>query len=59
MKGLYKLARKGVVKEFTGISDPYGVPKNAEIVIDSSGVDPGKLVEKIYSFILEAGFISK
>lgn len=59
VKGLYKLARKGVVKEFTGISDPYEVPKNAEIVIDSSGVDPGKLVEKIYSFILEAGFISK
>ena len=59
VKGLYKLARKGVVKEFTGISDPYEVPKKAEIVIDSSGVDPGKLVEKIYSFIKEAGFISK
>ena len=55
-KGLYKLAREGVVKEFTGISDPYEAPKNAEIVVNSSGVDPEKLVEKIYDFIENKGF---
>ena len=34
VKGLYALARKGVIKEFTGISDPYERPINPEIVID-------------------------
>ena len=32
VKVLYKLARKGFIKEFTGISDPYEEPKNAEKV---------------------------
>ena len=59
VKGLYKLAREGVVKEFTGISDPYENPSNAELVIDSSGIAPEKLVDKIYSYIKECGFISK
>ena len=59
VKGLYKLAREGVVKEFTGISDPYENPSNAELVIDSSGIAPEKLVDKIYSYIKERGFISE
>ncbi|MDG1224345.1 MAG: bifunctional sulfate adenylyltransferase/adenylylsulfate kinase, partial [Candidatus Marinimicrobia bacterium] len=57
VKGLYKLARKGIVKEFTGVSDPYETPQNAELVIDSSDVDPEKLVEKIYDFIKSSSFI--
>ena len=57
VKGLYKLARKGIVKEFTGVSDPYEAPQNAELVIDSSHVDPEKLVEKIYDFIKSSSFI--
>ena len=57
VKGLYKLARKGVVKEFTGVSDPYEAPKDAELVIDSSDVDPEKLVGKIYDFIKSLSFI--
>ena len=59
VKGLYKLAREGKLKEFTGISDPYENPSNAELVIDSSGISPEKLVDKIYSYIKECGFISK
>ena len=59
VKGLYKLAREGKLKEFTGISDPYENPSNAELVIDSSGIAPEKLVDKIYSYIKERGFISK
>ncbi len=35
-KGIYALARKGVIKEFTGISDPYEEPVNAELVIDTT-----------------------
>ena len=36
VKGLYALARKGVIKEFTGISDPYERPVNPEIAIDGA-----------------------
>jgi len=57
IKGLYELARKGVIKEFTGISDPYEVPENAEIVVNSSGTSPEELVDQIYLRIKEMGYI--
>ena len=57
VKGLYKLAREGVIKEFTGISDPYEAPENAEIIIDSSEIAPEKLVDQIYHKIKELGYI--
>jgi sulfate adenylyltransferase len=38
-KGLYKLAREGKIKEFTGISDPYEAPSKAELVVDTGNVD--------------------
>jgi len=57
VKGLYELARKGVIKEFTGISDPYEAPANAEIVVNSSGAPPEELVNQIYLRIKEMGYI--
>ena len=57
-KGLYALARKGKIKEFTGISDPYEEPKNAEIVINSSKTSPEELVDQIYDAIYERGYIA-
>ena len=38
-KGLYKLAREGKIKEFTGISDPYEEPKSPELRIETEGND--------------------
>ena len=38
-KGLYKLAREGKIKEFTGISDPYEVPTRAELVLETEGLE--------------------
>jgi sulfate adenylyltransferase len=38
-KGLYKLAREGKIKEFTGISDPYEAPETPELRIDTEGQD--------------------
>ncbi len=38
-KGLYKLAREGRITEFTGISDPYDVPENPELRLDTETVD--------------------
>ena len=57
-KGLYKLARKGIIKEFTGISDPYEVPSNPEITINSSVENPKLLVDKIFSKIKDLGYLN-
>lgn len=35
-KGLYKKAREGIIKQFTGVSDPYEAPEAAEVVVDTS-----------------------
>jgi len=59
VKGLYELARKGVIKEFTGISDPYESPTDAEIEVNSSGTPPEELVDQIYLRIKEMGYIKK
>ena len=57
-KGLYKLAREGKIKEFTGISDPYEEPKSPDIVINSDGSKPPKeLVESIFHTLIKMGFI--
>ena len=40
-KGLYAKARAGIIKEFTGISDPYEVPEDADLSIDTTDITPG------------------
>ena len=56
-KGLYALARKGVIKEFTGISDPYEEPENPDIIIDSSKENPEILIEQIINKIKILGYM--
>ena len=58
-KGLYKLAREGTIKEFTGISDPYELPKDSEIVVNSSGVSPEEFVDQLFFKIKEMCYIKK
>ena len=59
-KGLYKLAREGKIKEFTGISDPYEEPKTPDIVVNSDGlILPEELVDVVFNKIIEMGYISK
>ncbi|MCJ7802851.1 MAG: adenylyl-sulfate kinase, partial [Candidatus Marinimicrobia bacterium] len=57
VKGLYAKARQGLVKEFTGISDPYEEPENAEIVINSEDTDPEILVQDILLKVEQLGYI--
>ena len=56
VKGLYAKARKGLLKQFTGIDDPYEKPENAEIVVDSSDEDPEILVDQILDQIHKIGY---
>lgn len=56
VKGLYAKARKGLLKQFTGIDDPYEKPENADIVIDSSDENPEVLVNQILDQIHKMGY---
>ena len=57
-KGLYQLARAGKLKKFTGISDPYEVPENPDITINSDGsISPIILVDKIIQKIIDLHYI--
>jgi bifunctional enzyme CysN/CysC len=53
VKGLYKKARAGQLKNFTGIDSPYEVPENAEIRIDTTSISPEKAAERIVAEILK------
>jgi len=57
-KGLYKKARAGKIKQFTGISDPYEEPDDAEIVIDTNSKTPEECAQKIIYTLEKEGFIS-
>jgi sulfate adenylyltransferase len=54
-KGLYARARAGIVSAFTGVSDPYETPANAEISIDTSTMSPSDAAEQIVRFLKEKG----
>ncbi|NIS90693.1 MAG: bifunctional sulfate adenylyltransferase/adenylylsulfate kinase [Woeseiaceae bacterium] len=56
-KGLYALARAGKIKEFTGISDPYETPENAEMVIDTVNITPDLAAHRILVKLEAMGFI--
>jgi len=56
-KGLYALARAGKIKEFTGISDPYETPENAEMVIDTVGISPDLAAHRILVKLEALGFV--
>ncbi len=58
VKGLYRKARAGEIKEFTGVSDPYEEPLNAEVVFDSSRETPEESAEKIWAKLLELRLLS-
>ena len=59
-KGLYKLAREGKLDRFTGISDPYEVPSNPDMSINSDGsIPPKTLVLKIFKSLGQLGYFKK
>ena len=56
-KGLYAKARAGILKEFTGISDPYEAPKDAEVVIDTAEATQEEAAQEIILHLEREGFI--
>ena len=57
-KGLYAKARKGIIPEFTGISDPYEEPENPEIRINTVDMTPMQAVQDIYLYLVREGYLS-
>jgi len=56
-KGLYKKARAGEVKEFTGISAPYEEPLNAELVVDTAKESVEESAERVLALLRQRGVI--
>jgi sulfate adenylyltransferase len=56
-KGLYAKARAGIVKEFTGISDPYEAPMDAEVVINTAELSAEEAAQEIILHLEQQGFI--
>jgi sulfate adenylyltransferase len=56
-KGLYAKARAGILKQFTGISDPYEVPENPELRIDTTDATPDMSAHRIIVKLEALGFI--
>ena len=56
-KGLYAKAREGVIPEFTGISDPYEIPEQPEIKVDTTGKTPAQAAQEIMLYLLREGYI--
>ncbi len=57
-KGLYAKARRGEIPEFTGISDPYDIPTDAEIVVDTTGRTIDACVDDVYNALVRLGVLA-
>ena len=57
VKGLYAKARKGLIKGFTGIDDPYEVPDKPEISIDTSNLSQEQAVRHVLTYLENEGYL--
>jgi len=56
-KGLYRMAREGVIREFTGVSAPYEVPEGAEVVVRSAETSVEEAVGQIVGYLEGRGLV--
>ena len=56
-KGMYAKAKAGLIKDFTGVDDPYEIPDNPEISIDTTDLTPEEAVQEILLLLSEKGFV--
>jgi adenylyl-sulfate kinase len=57
-KGLYRKARAGEIKNFTGISDPYEAPENAEVVVSTQDSSIEESAQVILDYLVSSGLLS-
>ena len=56
-KGMYAKARAGLIKGYTGVDDPYEVPENCEVRIDTTNMTPDEASRQIILVLKQKGFI--
>jgi sulfate adenylyltransferase len=56
-KGLYAKARAGIIPTFTGVSDPYESPSDAEVVIDTASLTPEEAAQEILLYLEKQGYL--
>ncbi|WP_396785088.1 adenylyl-sulfate kinase [Microbispora sp. H10670] len=56
-KGLYAKARAGLIPEFTGVSDPYEEPEDADLVLDTTGMTVERAVGSVLNLVTSGGWI--
>ena len=59
VKGMYKKAMRGEIKEFTGISDPYEEPLDPEILLETDKETPEESVRKVLKRLEETGYLGR
>lgn len=57
VKGMYAKARRGEIKDFTGIDDPYEVPEHAEITLDTVSCTPEENAFRVLDYLKQHGFV--
>lgn len=58
VKGMYARARRGEIKDFTGVDDPYEPPENPELTLDTVTCSPEENARKIRDQLAEKGFVT-
>jgi sulfate adenylyltransferase len=58
-KGLYAKAHAGLLNEFTGVSDPYEAPDDAEVVVDSSVLSAEQAADRILGYLKAQGYLAR
>jgi len=58
-KGLYAKARAGIIPSFTGVSDPYEVPADSEIVINTTDATPEEAAQEIMLYLEKQGYVGE
>jgi sulfate adenylyltransferase len=57
VKGMYRQAREGKIKNFTGVDDPYEEPHNAELTLDTVERTAEENAERVLAYLVEKGFV--
>jgi adenylylsulfate kinase len=57
-KGIYRRARTGEIKEFTGVSAPYEEPERPEIVLETDALTIEECIESLLGYLSENGYLS-
>jgi sulfate adenylyltransferase len=57
-KGLYAKARAGLITGFTGVSDPYEEPRDADLVLDTSAMTRAEAVDAVLKLLTTGGWLA-